>query len=44
VREDGMTLDGQLQSDDGRSREFRLNLGLLPGWARTAARIWLMLP
>jgi hypothetical protein len=44
VREDGMTLGGQLQSDDGRSREFRLNLGLLPGWARTAARIWLMLP
>jgi hypothetical protein len=44
VREDGMTLDGQLQSNDGQSHDFRLNLGLLPGWARTAARIWLMLP
>jgi hypothetical protein len=44
VRGDGMTLDGQLQSNDGQSRDFRLNLGLLPGWARTAARIWLMLP
>ena len=44
VREDGMTLDGQLQSNDGQSRDFKLNLGLLPGWTRTAARIWLMLP
>jgi hypothetical protein len=44
VRGDGMTLDGQLQSNDGESRDFRLNLGLLPGWARTAARLWLMLP
>ena len=44
VRGDGMTLDGQLQSNDGQSRDFRLNLGLLPGWARTAARLWLMLP
>ena len=43
VREDGMTLDGQLQSNDGQSRDFRLNLGLLPGWARTAARMWLLL-
>jgi hypothetical protein len=43
VREDGMTLDGQLQSNDGQSRDFRLNLGLLPGWARTAARMWLIL-
>jgi hypothetical protein len=44
VRGDGMTLDGQLQRNDGQSRDFRLNLGLGPGWARTAARIWLMLP
>jgi hypothetical protein len=44
VRGNGMTLDGQLQTDDGQSRDFRLNLGLLPGWARTAARLWLMLP
>jgi hypothetical protein len=43
VREDGMTLDGQLQSNDGQSRDFRVNLGLLPGWARTAARMWLLL-
>jgi hypothetical protein len=39
-----MTLDGQIQSNDGQSLDFKLNLGLLPGWARTAARIWLMLP
>lgn len=44
VRGDGMTLDGQLQRNDGQSRDFRLNLGLGPGWARTAVRIWLMLP
>ena len=44
VRGDGMSLDGQLQSNDGQSRDFRLNLDLLPGWTRTAARIWLMLP
>jgi len=43
VRDDGVTLDGQLQSNDGQSRDFRLNLGLLPGWARTAARMWLIL-
>jgi hypothetical protein len=43
VRDDGVTLDGQLQSNDGQSRDFRLNLGLLPGWAGTAARMWLML-
>ena len=44
VRGDGMSLDGQLQGNDGQSRDFRLNLDLLPGWTRTAARIWLMLP
>jgi hypothetical protein len=44
VREDGMTLDGQLLSPDGQSRDFRLNLDLLPGWARTAARLWLLMP
>jgi hypothetical protein len=44
VREDGMTLDGKIQSNDGESHDFRLNLGLLPGWARTAARMWLLLP
>jgi hypothetical protein len=38
-----MTVDGQLQSNDGQSHDFRLNLGLLPGWARTAARMWLLL-
>jgi|SRR6185436_21035590 len=43
VREDGLTLDGQLQSNEGQSRDFRLNLGLPPGWARKAARMWLML-
>jgi hypothetical protein len=44
VREDGMTLDGQLQGNDGQSHDFRLNLDLLPGWARTAARLWLLAP
>ena len=44
VRGDGMTLDGRLQSNDGPPRDLKLNVGLLPGWARTAARIWLMLP
>jgi hypothetical protein len=44
AREDGMSLDGRLQGNDGQSRDFRLNLNLLPGWTRTAARIWLMLP
>jgi hypothetical protein len=43
VREDGLTLDGQLQGNDGEARDFRLNVDLLPGWARTAARMWLML-
>jgi hypothetical protein len=44
VRGDGMTLDGRLQGNDGPPRDLKLNLGLLPGWARTAARIWLMVP
>ena len=44
VRGDGVTLDGRLKGDDGPARDFKLNLDLLPGWARTAARIWLMLP
>jgi hypothetical protein len=44
VRGDGVTLGGQLKGHDGPARDFKLNLDLLPGWARTAARIWLMLP
>ena len=44
VRDDGMTLEGRLQGNDGPPRDLKLNVGLLPGWARTAARIWLMLP
>ena len=44
MRDDGMTLEGRLQGNDGPPRDLKLNVGLLPGWARTAARIWLMLP
>jgi hypothetical protein len=44
MRDDGMTLEGRLQGNDGPPRDVKLNVGLLPGWARTAARIWLMLP
>jgi hypothetical protein len=44
VRGDAMTLEGRLQGNDGPPRDLKLNVGLLPGWARTAARIWLMLP
>jgi hypothetical protein len=44
LRDDGVTLDGRLEGNDGPPRDFKLNLDLLPGWARTAARIWLMLP
>jgi hypothetical protein len=44
LRGDGVTVDGRLQGNDGPTRDFKLNVDLLPGWARTAARIWLMLP
>jgi hypothetical protein len=37
-------LDGGFQANGGPPRDLKLNLDLLPGWARTAARIWLMLP
>jgi hypothetical protein len=44
VRGDSYGLDGGFQSNEGPPRDLKLNLDLLPGWARTAARIWLMLP
>jgi hypothetical protein len=44
VRDDGVTLDGRIEGHDGPSRDFTLNLDLMPGWARTAARLWLLLP
>ena|SRR5262245_52400284 len=44
IRGDGVTLDGRLEGDDGATRDFKMNLDLLPGWARTAARLWLLLP
>jgi hypothetical protein len=44
VRGDGATLDARLKGHDGPARDLTLNLDLLPGWARTAARIWLLLP
>jgi hypothetical protein len=44
LRGDGVTLDGRLEGDDGPTRDFKLNVDLLPGWARTAARLWLLLP
>jgi hypothetical protein len=37
-------VDGGFQGNGGPPRELKLNLDLLPGWARTAARIWLMMP
>ena len=37
-------VDGGFQANGGPPRDLNLNLDLLPGWARTAARIWLMLP
>jgi hypothetical protein len=37
-------VDGGFQANGGPPRDLKLNLDLLPGWARTAARIWLMLP
>jgi hypothetical protein len=37
-------VDGGFQGTEGPARDLKLNLDLLPGWARTAARIWLMLP
>jgi hypothetical protein len=44
LRDDGVTLDGRLEANDGPPRDFKLNLDLLSGWAWTAARIWFMLP
>ena len=44
VRGNSYGLDGGFQGNEGPPRDLKLNLDLLPGWARTAARIWLMLP
>ena len=44
LRGDGVTLDGRLEDHDSPTRDFKLNVDLLPGWARTAARLWLLLP
>ena len=44
VRGNSYGLDGGFQGNEGPARDLKLNLDLLPGWARTAARIWLMLP
>jgi hypothetical protein len=43
LRDDGVTLDGRLEGQDGPTRDFALNLDLLPGWARTAAKLWFLL-
>jgi hypothetical protein len=37
-------VDGGFQGTEGPARDLKLNLDLLPGWAKTAARVWLMLP
>jgi hypothetical protein len=37
-------VDGGFQANGGPPRDLKLNLDLLPGWARTAGRIWLLLP
>jgi hypothetical protein len=34
---------GGFQGDGRPPQDFKLNLELLPGWAQTATRIWLML-
>jgi hypothetical protein len=44
ARGDSYGVDGGYQANGGPPRDLKLNLDLLPGWARTAARIWLMLP
>jgi hypothetical protein len=44
VRGDSYGLEGGFQGNEGPPLDLELNLDLLPGWARTAARIWLMLP
>ena len=44
LRGDGVSVDGRLEGNDGPTRDFKMNLDLLPGWARTAARLWLLLP
>ena len=44
VRGDSYGLEGGFQGNEGPARDLKLNLDLLPGWARTAARIWLKLP
>ena len=44
VRGNSYGVDGGFQGNEGPPRDLKLNLDLLPGWARTAARVWLMLP
>jgi hypothetical protein len=44
VRGNSYGVDGGFQGTEGPARDLKLNLDLLPGWAKTAARVWLMLP
>jgi hypothetical protein len=42
LRGNGATVEAGVQGNEGPSRDVRLNLDLLPGWAATAARLWLL--
>ena len=42
LRGNGATVEGGVQGHEGPSRDVRLNLDLLPGWAATAARLWFL--
>jgi hypothetical protein len=35
-------VEAGVQGNDGPSRDVRVNVDLLPGWAATAARLWLL--
>lgn len=43
VQGDNYGVTGGFQGHGGPPRDFKLNMELLPGWARTATRLWLML-
>jgi hypothetical protein len=42
LRGNGATVEAGVQGNEGPSRDVRLNLDLLPGWAATAVGLWLL--
>jgi hypothetical protein len=42
TRGNGAMVEAGVQGNEGPSRDVRLNVDLLPGWAATAARLWLL--